>query len=222
VREAELPGPASAQVERIEELEREYRRLRRFTTTLLIAVAVLLGLAVAFVAVSARHGMPDTVAQVVAARQFVLRGEDGAIRGVWGTQEGGAIRFVLQDGAGRARAKLDLLADGASGLTFADSAGHPRAVFAFLPDQTASLVLADQAGKTRSVLGISAEGDATILFADRNGTTRAGLGVDGRGAGTFTLTDRGGRDVMQPEPEAADSADTTQPAPETPAPPRRR
>lgn len=216
MKEDQLPGPASAQVERIEELEREYRRLRRFTVSLLIGVAVLLGLAVAFVAVSARHGVPGTVADVVAARQFVLRGEDGTIRGVWGTQEDGTLRFLLQDGAGRARAKLDLLADGASGLTFADSTGKPRAVFAFLPDQTASLVLADEAGKTRSVLGISAEGDATILFADRNGATRAGLGVDARGAGSFTLIDRGGRDVMQPEPEP--EAPDTQPG----EPPARR
>ena len=222
MRESELPGPASAQVHRIEELEREYRRLKRFTTTLLIAVAVLLGLAVAFVAVSARHGVPGTVADVVAAKQFVLRGEDGTIRGVWGSQEDGSLRFILQDGAGRARTKLDLLADGASGLTFADSTGHPRAVFAFLPDQTASLVLADEAGKTRSVLGISAEGDATILFADRNGATRAGLGVDGRGAGTFTLIDRGGRDVMAPEPEPVQEAPDTQAAGTTAPPARRR
>ena len=220
MREGELPGPASAQVERIEELEREYRRLRRFTMSLLIGVAVLLGLAVAFVAVSARHGMPGTVAEVVAARQFVLRGEDGAIRGIWGTQEDGSLRLVLQDGEGRARTKLDLMADGASGLTFADSMGHPRAVFAFLPDQTASLVMADEAGKTRSVLGISAEGDATILFADRNGATRAGLGVDGRGAGTFTLIDRGGRDVTQPESEPVQEETDSQPAP--PVPPAQR
>lgn len=203
MKEAELRGPVSAQVERIEELEREYRRLKRLTTSLLVGVGVLLGLGAAFVAVSARHGMPGTVADVVAAHSFVLRGQDGTIRGVWGTQEDGSLRFVFQDGAGRPRTKLDLLADGASGLSFSDTTGHPRAVFAFLPDESASLVLADQAGKTRTVLGISPDGDATILFADRNGATRAGLGVDGRGAGTFTLIDRGGRDVMQPEPEPA-------------------
>ena len=199
--ELELKGPGAAQVERIEELEREYRRLRRLTTTLLIGVGVVLGLGAAFVAVSAKHGMPGTVADVVAAHSFVLRGEDGTIRGVWGTQEDGSLRLVFQDGAGRPRTKLDLLADGASGLSFADSTGHPRAVFAFLPDQSASLVLADGGGKTRTVLGISPDGEATILFADRNGSTRAGLGVDTRGSGTFTLIDRGGRDVTQPEPE---------------------
>ena len=221
MREAEVGGPVSAQVQRIEELEREYRRLRRFTTTLLIGVAILLGLAVAFAVVSARHGMPGTVSGVITARQYVLRGEDGTIRGVWGTQEDGSLRFVLQDQSGRARTKLDLLADGASGLSFSDSAGRPRAVFAFLPDETASLVLADVTGKTRSVLGISADGEATILFADRNGATRAGLGVDGRGAGTFTLVDRGGQDVTQPEPEPVQEEPDTAAAPVTP-PARRR
>ena len=223
MKEDVLPGPASAQVARIEELEREYRRLRRYTTSLVIAVAILLGLGVAFAAVSARHGVPGTVATVVAARQFVLRGDDGTIRGVWGTQDDGTLRFVLHDGAGRPRTKLDLLADGASGLTFADSTGHPRAVFAFLPDQTASLVLADEAGKTRSVLGISADGDATILFADRDGATRAGLGVDRRGAGQFTLLDRGGRDVLQQEPDPVPLAEPdTQPAAPAGPPARRR
>lgn len=219
MRETELGGPASAQVARLEELEREYRRLKRLSLWLLVGVGILFGLGAAFVAVSAKHGVPGTVAQIVAARQYVLRGEDGTIRGVWGTQEDGSLRLVFHDRAGRPRTKLDLLADGASGLTFADSTGHPRAVFAFLPDQSASLVLADEAGKTRSVLGISADGDATILFADRNGATRAGLGVDGRGAGTFTLVDRAGRDLAQPEPEPAAVVPDTQPGA---APPARR
>ena len=220
MREAELEGPTSAQVERLEELEREYRRLRRLSTFLLIGVGILLGLGAAFVAVSIRQGVPGTVADVVAAHSFVLRGDDGAIRGVWGTQEDGSLRLVFQDGAGRARTKLDLLADGASGLSFSDSAGHPRAVFAFLPDQSASLVLADAGGKTRTVLGISPDGEASILFADRNGSTKSGLGVDGRGTGTFTLVDRTGRDLAQPEVEPV--VEEPDSAPQAADPGRRR
>jgi hypothetical protein len=205
---------------RIDELEREYRRLKRLNLSLMIGLAILLGLGVALVSVSSRYGLPGTVAELVAAKQFMVRGDDGVVRGIWGTAEDGTIRLMLQDSAGRARVKLDLLADGASGLTFADSAGHPRAVFAFLPDQTASLVLADAAQRTRAVLGISADGSPTILFADRSGSTRAGLGVDNRGTGTLTLEDRSGRNLAEPEQPSEVEPDTATAAP--PAPPRGR
>jgi hypothetical protein len=187
--------------QRLEDVEREYRRQRRLSIWLLTILAILLGLGVAFVLVSARHGMPGTVGDVVSARRFVLRGEDGKIRGIWGTNEDGSVRLVLQDDEEQQRTKLDLLTDGASGLTFADSAGHPRAVFAFLPDQTASLVFADASGRSRSVLGVAEGGSATLVFADKGGVTRAGLGVDQNGTGTFTLVDRGGQDLAQPEVE---------------------
>jgi len=207
---------------RIDEVEREYRRLKRINLSLMIGLAILLGLGVALVSVSSRYGLPGTVAELVAAKQFMVRGDDGTIRGIWGAAEDGTVRLMLQDAGGRARVKLDLLADGSSGLTFADSAGQPRAVFAFLPDQTASLVLADAAQRTRAVLGISADGSPTILFADRSGTTRAGLGVDSRGTGALTLVDRSGRNLADPEPEQAPGVepDTSPAAP--PAPPRGR
>jgi hypothetical protein len=207
--------------QRIDELERQYRRLRRLTTSIVIGVAVLLGLGAAIIMVSARYGMPGTVAKIVSARQFVLRGEDGAVRGMWGTEEDGTLRLMLQDARGRARAKLSLFTDGSSGFTFSDSVGQPRMVFALLPDETASIVLADARGKTRSVLGISAGGNPTLVFADKDGATRAGLGVDGRGVGTFTLVDGGGRDLAQPESEVpyetGTNTDTVTPAPTGPA-----
>jgi hypothetical protein len=175
---------------RLEALERENRRLRRYSAYAFVGLAILLGLIVALVWVSGRQGAPGTVADQVAARQFVLRDKSGAIRGGWGIAEDGAVRLVLQDAAGRQRVKVSLLHDGTAGLSFADTAGRPRAVFAFLPDQTGSLAFADDAGKTRSVLGISADGSANLVFADRGGSTRAGLGVDGSGKSTFTLADR--------------------------------
>jgi hypothetical protein len=201
---------------RVNDLERQYRRLRRLSLSVLIGLAILLGLGVALVSVSSEYGLPGTVADVVAAKQFVVRGNDGGVRGIWGAGKDGTIRLMLQDSAGRPRVKLDLLADGASGFTFADSAGNARAVFAFLPDQTASLVLADQAGVTRAVLGISVDGSPTVIFADRSGTTRAGLGVDKRGGGMLTLVDRSGRDLAEPEPELPSPVepDTSPAAPE--------
>jgi hypothetical protein len=209
---------------RLETLERENRRLQRSASLSFIGIAILLGLVVALVWVTGRHGMPGSVAQEVAARQFVLRDQNGILRGAWGTGDDGAVRLILQDQAGRPRVKVSLLQDGTSGLSFSDSAGRPRAVFALLPDQTGSMAFADESGKTRSVLGISADGSSNIVFADRSGSTRAGLGVDARGQSTFTLADKMSQALPPPAVtesvggEVADSAS----APPKRSPPRRK
>ena len=200
---------------RLETLERENRRLQRSTNLSFICIAILLGLVVALVWVTGKHGMPGSVAREVAARQFILRDQNNVLRGVWGLGEDGAVRLVLQDQAGHPRVKVSLLQDGTSGLSFSDSAGHARAVFALLPDQTGSVAFADESGKTRSVLGISADGSSNIVFADRAGSTRAGLGVDARGQSTFTLADKMSEAAPPPAVtesvggEAADSAPPT-------------
>ena len=146
---------------------------------------------------------------MVAARQFVLRGDNGVVRGMWGTEDDGTLRLVLQDASARARVKINLLNDGSSGLTFSDSTGKPRAVFAALPDQSTSIVLADEAGRGRIVLGLSADGGATLVFADRSGGTRASLGVDRNGNGTYTMTDRVGREPVEAAPPEESQPDTT-------------
>jgi hypothetical protein len=193
---------------RMDHVEREYRRLRRLNAILLVGMALVVGLAAAMIALAGQYGLPGTTADIVAARQFVLRGDNGVIRGAWGTEKDGTLRLVLQDAAARPRVKLNLLNDGASGLTFSDSLGRPRAVFAALPDQSSSIVLADQAGRSRLVLGLSPDGGATLVFADGAGSTRAGLGVDANGNGMLTVRDRIGREAQgdtSQEPQAADT-----------------
>jgi hypothetical protein len=197
---------------RLETLERDNRRLQRSANLAFMGIAVLLGLVVALVWVTGRHGMPGSVAQEVAARQFVLRDSKGALRGAWGLGDDGAVRLVLQDPTGRPRVKVSVLQDGTSGLSFSDSSGHPRAVFALLPDQTGSMAFADETGKTRSVLGISADGSSNIVFADQSGSTRAGLGVDARGQSTFTLTDRVNEAAQQPVTESVGGEAVDSPA----------
>src|SRR5215216_352322 len=80
---------------RIEELARENRRLRRLWMGTVVSGALLLGLAAALVIVSARHGLPGTVADVIEARQFLLRDASGAIRGSWASGENGSMRLQL-------------------------------------------------------------------------------------------------------------------------------
>jgi hypothetical protein len=210
-------------VNRLEQLERDNRRLRRYTTSMLVVVAMMLGLGAALIWYSVRSGLPGSPS-TVSARQFVLRDSDGTTRGAWGLGDDGAVRFVLNDGEGRQRVRLSLLRDGSAGLSFADSADRKLAVFGLLPDYTTNLALTDPAGIPRAVLGVSPNGSSNLVFADRSGSTRAGLGVDSRGLGTFTLAEREGGGAREEllDTLQADQADSVEPPPSAaPSPPAR-
>ena len=176
---------------RLDALERDNRRLRRYGVTMLVVLAGFLGVGAALLYFSGAYGLPGSP-QMVAARQFLLRDAQGTIRGTWGTAEDGSVRLTLSDDQGRQRIRLSLLKDGSAGLTFADTADRKLAVLGLLPDHTSTLALTDPAGVPRMVLGVAANGSSNLVFADHSGTTRAGLGVDTRGLGTFTLEERSG------------------------------
>jgi hypothetical protein len=203
----------------MEHIERENRRLRRFGTTMLVGMAVMLGITLAVFLYSGSFGAGTP--QNIAARQFTIRDAKGTSRGTWGIAEDGTVRFILSDLSGRPRVRLSLLPEGSSGLSFADSADHKLLVLGALPDQSTSFVMSDRQGVPRAVLGMSGNGSANLVFADREGSTKAGLGVDGRGQGSFTLADRGfGQPVAEPEPDTADEVADSQPA--APAKPARK
>jgi hypothetical protein len=195
-------------IERMEEIERENRRLRRFGTTMIVGMAVILGVTFAVFIYSGSFGAG--VPRNIAARQFTILDDKGTSRGTWGIAEDGTVRFMLSDRRGRPRVRLSLLPEGSSGLSFADSADRKLLVLGALPDQSTSFVMSDHQGVPRVVLGMSSNGSANVVFADREGATKAGLGVDGRGQGSFTLTDRGFQQpTAEPEPDAsAEEADS--------------
>jgi len=197
---------------RTQELERENRRLRRLWMGTLVSVALLLGLATALVIVAARHGLPGTVADVVEARQFLLRDQSGAVRGSWTAAADGSMRLLLQAPGSKAGLSLSVLGGGASGITVRDSAGRSRAVLGLLPDQTVSLLLADENGTTRTVLSL-VRGASTLVFADRSGTAKTGMGVDARGQSTMTMSEPPESRAIPPEDLDSDSVE---PAPATP------
>lgn len=172
---------------RIEEQARENRRLRRLWMGTVVTGALLLGLATALLIVSARHGLPGTVADVIEARQFLLRDASGAVRGTWATGDKGSMRLQLQAPGSKAGLSLAVLEGGASGITVRDSAGRSRAVLGLLPDQTVSLLFADENGTTRTVLSLVRGGSSTLVFADRSGSAKVGVGVDSKGQSTLTL-----------------------------------
>ena len=186
----------AAIVHRLEDLERDNRRLRRYGVMMLLVLAMFLGVGASLLYFSGAYGLPGSP-QMVAARQFLLRDARGTIRGTWGTAEDGSVRLSLNDDRGRQRIRLSLLEDGSAGLTFADTADRKLAVLGLLPDHTSTLALTDPAGVPRMVLGVAANGSSNLVFADHSGTTRAGLGVDSRGLGTFTLEERTGGGVPE-------------------------
>lgn len=205
---------------RLDELERDNRRLRRYTTTMLVVLAAVLGLGAALIWYSVRSGLPGSP-NTVSARQFLLRDNTGTTRGAWGLGDDGAVRIVLSDAEGRQRVRLSLLRDGSAGISFSDSADRKLAVFGLLPDYTTNLALTDPAGIPRAVLGVSPNGSSNLVFADRSGSTRAGLGVDSRGMGTFTLAERsgGGQREELLDTLQLDQLDTVQPSSEQQAEP---
>ena len=77
--------------DRLTAVEEDNRRLRRLSIALIVITAILAGLAVALMFVASRYGLPGSTAQIVAARQFVMRDADGKVRGLWGTDEKGAV-----------------------------------------------------------------------------------------------------------------------------------
>ena len=213
---------------RIQDLERENRRLRRIWMGTLVSVALLLGLATALVIVSARHGLPGTVADVIESREFLLRDASGAVRGSWASQPDGSSRFMFQAPNSKAGLSLSVLKGGASGITVRDSAGRSRAVLGLLPDQTVSLLFADENGTTRTVLSLVRGGASTLVFADRSGSAKVGMGVDSRGQSTLTLPDLPDNRAEAPEPEEAEPEAAPEPSPQRqpssptrPAAPRR-
>jgi hypothetical protein len=208
---------------RLEQVERDNRRLRRYSTAMLLVMAMALGLGVALVYYSGGFGLPGSP-QTVSGTQFILRDGKGVTRGAWGMTEDGSVRLVLSDQEGRQRVRLSLLEDGSAGLSFADTADRKLAVLGLLADHTTNLALTDPAGIPRAVLGVSPNGSSNLVFADQSGSTRAGLGVDSRGLGTFTLAERRGGGIPEEllDTLQADQQDTAAAAPDAPAPPQRR
>jgi hypothetical protein len=190
---------------RVDQVERENARLRRLATIFGagLAVALLLPIALVF-----GRGGGDEVADVLQARSFVLRDENGVARGALEMARDGGVVLTLRDSDARDRARLSLLADGSPGLTFADREGRTRAVLGVLPDQTSTLVFADQSGRSRAVLGVTQDQSSTLVFADRFGETRVGVGVDGDGTPNVTLFEHEAPAVSAPVPADSTATDS--------------
>jgi hypothetical protein len=142
MKDADQPSPAlEILTARVAALERRGRRA--VFAAVALAIAAPLGIAAT--------GTPPGI---VDAGRFVLRGPDGAERGVWEVREGDA-RLVLRDAAGEERFVL-AIEGGRPAMTVFDSGRRPR-VRLVVAHET-SLNFYDRGGKLRAALGVTSYG----------------------------------------------------------------
>ncbi|HSM05120.1 MAG TPA: hypothetical protein VK858_10850 [Longimicrobiales bacterium] len=177
---------------RVAGLEREIAGLRGGNRLLGIALIAALGLSALSILRPDFLAMSGT-SDVVQARDFVLVGADGQVRGRWSVADNGPnATLAMQDQSGTPRLTLTVGGDG-PGMSFADAAGQNRVALGVLADETSSLVFADRSGETRAVLGMSSGGAAaTLVLADAAGLSRIGLGVDATGLSSVLLPETDG------------------------------
>ena len=178
-------------IARVATMERELKGLRGSNRLLGIGLLAALGLAALAVLQPEFLAVPGT-SGVVQARDFVLVGPDGQVRGRWSVADNGLnATLVMQDQQEIPRLTMTVGGDG-PGLSFADATGQNRVALGVLADETSSLVFAGRSGETRAVLGMSRteRGDAaSLVLADAGGQSRIGFGVEDSGLGSVLLPD---------------------------------
>jgi hypothetical protein len=178
-------------IARVATMERELKGLRGSNRLLGIGLLAALGLAALAVLQPEFLAMPGT-SGVVQARDFVLVGPDGQVRGRWSVADNGVnATLVMQDQQETPRLTMTVGGDG-PGVSFADATGQNRVALGVLADETSSLVFAGRNGETRAVLGMSRTDRGTaasLVLADAGGQSRIGFGVDDGGLGSVLLPD---------------------------------
>ncbi len=167
---------------RLDQVERENRRLNRAGVVALavIAAVVLMGQAT------------GNVAKVVEAEKFVLRDADGKGRARLESLPSGLVRLALLDKDENIQSVLGVGIVGTPSLVLAGrnnktilttsflsvsgKGGKSRLTLAVLPSGAQSLVLTDNTARTRAELAIEVDGSPTFGLFDRTGTARAILG----------------------------------------------
>jgi hypothetical protein len=196
--EMDLPTLAT----RLDRLERDNRRLRRWVCALGTGLAALLTM-----------GQLPPGPKVVEAESFVVRGAKGEPRALLGGIAGGAVTLALRDERGAERLTLVAAADGESTvrLTGPDGAnieaaaradgsrigleGRARKASIALGVNGADLpaiTLQDHSERTRAWLRVLEVGEVTLALSDRDGRPRTGFVVSEKGEPALALTEANG------------------------------
>jgi hypothetical protein len=116
------------------------------------------------------NGTP--IPDVVEARRFVLRGEDGSVKAELSTDENDEPRLMLIDSAGVPRVGIRLEGD-LPVIQIFGADGTIRAGLGPDEDGTVAFSLSDEAGKSQLVLGVlHSGGGPNIVLTDEDGEAR--------------------------------------------------
>ena len=181
--------------QRIEELERQNRRIKRAGLLTVVGVLAATLLYVGLQATSRAIAQGRTESKVIEATEFRLVDRSGKLRAALGMANG-EPGLVLYDKDGKARASLELGKNGEPALTLYDKDGKARADL-HLDERGAFLNLVEENGKSLATLGVGKSpeyGEVLPLLAltDHSGTMRALVQVE-KERPSLLLFDRDGK-----------------------------
>jgi hypothetical protein len=150
-------------VQRIEQIERQNRSLRRYLTGF-VALGVIAAVALsAFEAASqARSGA------TVESNRFVLRNPEGKIVAALGVNSYGTANLVLLDKQERMRATIGVNDNGDPAFVLANPEGQQRLTLIHTSDGPGMIML-DQNNKPRIVVSVEADGKSLFQIIDKDG-----------------------------------------------------
>jgi len=151
--------------ERLERLEVELGRARRWNRWLLLLVGLAVGACLVVSGLVGREAQAQAAQQEVRAQRFVLVDDNGKVRAKLETSPDGPALW-LYDEKGKPRVVLTALKEG-SVLNLYDEKGEPRAGLG-LTEGRPGLSLYDETGKTRAALDLTEDGPSLHLW-DKDG-----------------------------------------------------
>jgi hypothetical protein len=148
-------------LKRLERKQAELQRANRRLGSVIGAIVLITGALV----LMGQTRQPQTIE----ATEFVLRGNDGKVRGAIGALPDGAVGLNLTDVKGQTRITLDVEPDGSPGVDFYDPQGKLRATLALSSSGTPGLGLYDETGKLRTSLDVPATNTPGLSFYKQDG-----------------------------------------------------
>ena len=150
--------PAQTVEQRLEQLERENRRLKLVG----MIVAVLGGAALLWI-------LSQLVGRTVEARRFILRDSGGEKRAEIAIGSEGMAGLWMYDKSGKFRATFTVTGAGTPGIVLYDENGRNRAEFGLLPDNSPGIALSEQGGIASVGILVTQDGLPHFTLADKTG-----------------------------------------------------
>lgn len=164
---------------RLERLERENQRLKRFGGA---AVVILVSLAAIYAT--------QPIAQVIRAHAFEVMDNSGKVRVKLSVLPDGDSAIDIRDARGTERAWMGLKASNGPTIGLADAQGYPRAIMNVSSAGFATISLTDQEHNVRTFVG-----DSGVAFYDSKGDQRVQMGINQADVPFISLSDKEGFDL---------------------------